>query len=145
MMNCFKCEKDLQSLDTYQPDRAVTFAAEGQYGSTVFDPMDGSFLEIDICDDCLVLAGDSGFVRIAQTHENLFVPMRTGENVIEVLVGSIRTGHFIPIPWNKDLPYLHDRKFVIEDVNELEREWSRISSRFSFEELAQMILGSQSI
>ena len=141
-MNCFKCEKELQSLDTYQPDRAVTFAAEGQYGSTVFDPMDGSFLEIHICDDCLVLAGDSGFVRIVQTNENLFVPIKTDSgNVIEAVVGSIRTGHFIPVSWNKDLPDLHDRKFVIEDVNELEREWSRISSRFSFEELAQMILG----
>ena len=36
-----------------QPDSGITFATYGQYGTTVFDPMDGSFLEINICDDCV--------------------------------------------------------------------------------------------
>lgn len=36
-----------------QPDEAVVFRAHGQYGSTVFDPMDGTYLEINICDNCV--------------------------------------------------------------------------------------------
>jgi len=36
-----------------QPDDAVWFSAYGQYGSTVFDPCDGSQLRINVCDQCL--------------------------------------------------------------------------------------------
>lgn len=32
---------------------ATVFNAFGNYGSTMFDPMDGSYLEINICDECL--------------------------------------------------------------------------------------------
>lgn len=32
---------------------ATVFNAFGNYGSTMFDPMDSSYLEINICDECL--------------------------------------------------------------------------------------------
>jgi hypothetical protein len=145
-MNCFKCEKELTSFQPNQPYDAVSFTSYGQYGSQVFDPMDHSFLEIHICDDCLTKAGDSGFVSIAQTTENLYVPVKyPNGNIVDTLVGSIRTGHYIPIQWDKDLPFLHERKFVISDVDELRREWDRIKSSFPFEEIEALILESQNI
>jgi hypothetical protein len=57
--NCFKCLKELEPVskeDNFpQCYAAVTFAARGNYGSTVFDPMDDrSSLVIMICDECLV-------------------------------------------------------------------------------------------
>jgi hypothetical protein len=36
------------------PNDGVVFHARGNYGSTVFDPLDGTYLEVLICDDCLV-------------------------------------------------------------------------------------------
>lgn len=36
-----------------QPDGAVEFVTPGHYGTAVFDPMDGSYLAINICDPCL--------------------------------------------------------------------------------------------
>ncbi len=31
----------------------LAFTSYGQYGGTLFDPMDGTFIEVNICDDCL--------------------------------------------------------------------------------------------
>lgn len=36
-----------------QPSDGLAFSTRGHYGSTVFDPMDGSSLEINVCDPCL--------------------------------------------------------------------------------------------
>lgn len=55
-LNCFKCMKELVNVwedADNQPHDATTFITEGHYGSTVFDPMDRTRLEINICDDCL--------------------------------------------------------------------------------------------
>ncbi len=60
--HCLKCDKELEAAfgegDDYPPSEAVIFYAQGNYGSTVFDPMDGSSLKIYICDDCLSKAAD---------------------------------------------------------------------------------------
>lgn len=45
-------------IEQNQPYAATVFRAYGQYGSTVFDPMDRSFLEINVCDSCLVAHQD---------------------------------------------------------------------------------------
>lgn len=39
-----------------QPYKATAFMTKGHYGSTFFDPMDGSYLEINVCDECLTKA-----------------------------------------------------------------------------------------
>ena len=36
--------------------KATAFNTQGHYGSTFFDPMDGSYLEINVCDECLTKA-----------------------------------------------------------------------------------------
>ena len=55
---CIACGHELkqaiESEDTNQPMRATCFTAGGQYGSTVFDPMNGDYLEINVCDTCLL-------------------------------------------------------------------------------------------
>lgn len=42
--------------DINQPYQAIVFTSHGQYGSTLFDEMDGSFLELNVCDDCVKAA-----------------------------------------------------------------------------------------
>lgn len=54
-MRFFCCDRPLANLDPKgnQPDNGLEFISYGHYGSTVFDPMDGTFLAINICDSCL--------------------------------------------------------------------------------------------
>lgn len=55
-MPCIICDKQLQNVDRdeiNQPHEGTTFDTNGHYGSTHFDPMDGSHLELNICDECL--------------------------------------------------------------------------------------------
>ena len=67
---CIKCGKQLSPAfgDAYQdgnqPFGATVFVAHGQYGSTVFDPMNNNYLEVNICDDCLVRASKNEVVIV---------------------------------------------------------------------------------
>lgn len=66
-MKCIVCRKDLKNLPTGEdnhPSDGVAFQSHGNYGSTVFDPMDGTYLEINICDPCLSQAGMEGNVMM---------------------------------------------------------------------------------
>lgn len=57
---CIVCLKELDAVmpdADNQPHEGLTFASLGHYGTTAFDPMDGSYLELNICDQCLVEAG----------------------------------------------------------------------------------------
>jgi hypothetical protein len=56
---CIVCGRDLASCSRpNQPLDGLAFSSRGHYGTTVFDPMDGSALEINVCDPCLVSAGE---------------------------------------------------------------------------------------
>lgn len=52
---CFACGAILENLmdDGNQPSRGIEFHTGGHYGSTAFDPMDGTTLAINVCDQCL--------------------------------------------------------------------------------------------
>jgi hypothetical protein len=62
---CLVCGSALEPVSPEcenQPHYATVFSARGQYGSTVFDPMDGSYLELNVCDRCLLEAAARGQV-----------------------------------------------------------------------------------
>lgn len=58
---CFCCDKLLDNMHYKMKDRYVYvhpmgglhFQTYGHFGSAMFDPMDGSSLDIAICDDCV--------------------------------------------------------------------------------------------
>jgi len=55
---CFVCGKPLEPAlggVVNQPSEASVFTTNGNYGSTTFDPMDGTWLELNVCDRCLTL------------------------------------------------------------------------------------------
>lgn len=58
-MKCIICGKILESAfdNEIQPYGGTMFSTYGHYGSTVFDPMDGTQLILIICDPCLVEKG----------------------------------------------------------------------------------------
>lgn len=50
---CARCDKPLDDLHDFQPNDGLCFTAYGHYGSTLFDPLDGSYMQIVVCDECL--------------------------------------------------------------------------------------------
>lgn len=50
--------------DTNQPYKATAFMTHGHYGSTFFDALDGTHLEINVCDECLNKAIDKKQILI---------------------------------------------------------------------------------
>ena len=54
---CLVCGKKLSSAVPEpahnQPANGTAFVTWGHYGSTVFDPMDGTRLQVNVCDLCL--------------------------------------------------------------------------------------------
>lgn len=67
---CIVCRKQLENYvkDGNQPDNGLQFFTSGHYGTTVFDPMDGSCLIVNICDECLKQA--------AKDHAVLYLPVQ---------------------------------------------------------------------
>jgi hypothetical protein len=74
---CFVCASQMKNWSykrddgsqSVHPIDGIAFSTYGHYGSTVFDPMDGSRLEIAICDECITSKQDlirgNGKKRIA--------------------------------------------------------------------------------
>ncbi len=67
---CFVCRKELWNIFNghNQPDNSCTFNSHGHYGSTVFDEMDGSQLEINVCDECLKAGRERGAIGYWPGH-----------------------------------------------------------------------------
>jgi hypothetical protein len=63
-LKCIKCEKGMANFSDkcHQPNDGLGFHTRGHYGSTYFDPMDGSYLELSICDECVKDADAKGLV-----------------------------------------------------------------------------------
>lgn len=68
---CISCKQQVES-EEYWPHGAVIFDADGNYGSTIFDPIPpgDKYLRILVCDDCLVANADAvRHVRVRRTQE----------------------------------------------------------------------------
>lgn len=79
-----------------QPYDGVYCTTKGNYGSTVFDSTDGEHLEFNVCDECLVEAGEQGRV-LSTKHERPVV----GPN--RVFLGWERVDRPY-VPWKKGTP-----------------------------------------
>lgn len=62
-VKCFICGKELEISGYNENDDptiiqslhdGLWFRSSGNYGSTIFDPMDEQYLEIPICDQCVL-------------------------------------------------------------------------------------------
>ena len=62
-IHCLSCGKELDNLDyemrdgkrvEVHPMNGLHFRTYGHYGSTAFDPMNGTYLDVAICDQCIV-------------------------------------------------------------------------------------------
>lgn len=82
------------------PSEATVFTSHGQYGSTAFDPSDGQYLEINICDQCLgsaqrrgqVLLGRNGRPIQSTDPDGLAVPTVVGWEDVRGVDPKLWTG-----------------------------------------------------
>lgn len=74
---CIRCDKPLESVfaddtgEKNQPYAGTAFYSHGHYGSTAWDPpgmFNREFLELNVCDECLVHAGRVGKVVLGYTE-----------------------------------------------------------------------------
>jgi hypothetical protein len=72
-VQCICCDKSLKNYMAdekgHQPYNGLAFQSRGAYGTTIFDPMDGSYIEITVCDECLRDAIESGIVFFSNPRE----------------------------------------------------------------------------
>lgn len=89
-INCIVCAADVENWDIAHPDEDVVqpiggtvFRTYGHYGSTVFDPIDGSFLDIVICDECLKSRLDRAYPGMNEQYRSqLDAKIAEGEYLI---------------------------------------------------------------
>ena len=73
-INCIMCSVGLENWDVYptktvvHPIGGTVFRAYGNYGSTVFDPIDASYLDIVICDGCLTDRMDRAYKGVNEEY-----------------------------------------------------------------------------
>lgn len=79
VLPCVVCGERLAPMDSGSPNHAHNaneFCTHGQYGSTVFDPLNGDRLAVNICDKCLVAAGDAGRVMFGRHGSRELTPWK---------------------------------------------------------------------
>lgn len=60
-INCIACDVEVENWDAachkdqpqVHPIGGTLFRTYGHYGSSIFDPIDGSYIEVVVCDECL--------------------------------------------------------------------------------------------
>jgi hypothetical protein len=80
-LNCARCDREVEAVDddyVNSPYKATAFTTHGHYGSTIFDPMNGCYLEINLCDECIALLGERDQVLMGQD----FKPVTTYANAV---------------------------------------------------------------
>jgi len=68
--NCIVCDIPLEKIDDLQPLGGLHFLTYGHYGSTFFDPLDGSTLNIFVCDSCLSRKNDKTSKRNPNEYQS---------------------------------------------------------------------------
>jgi hypothetical protein len=76
---CIICKRALRNAtddpEGNQPYGGTAFITHGHYGSTAYDPMDGHYLELNICDPCLIdLAQDGELVMQGRDRQPALGP-----------------------------------------------------------------------
>lgn len=126
---CFKCGKELKNVDAScenQPYDGMYFTSPGNYGSAVFDSLDGHRLEIAICDDCMVAAGEQG--RVLMGREFRLVRTFLDGQTVPVIVGREKLDRPY-VDWRKGLSDYGDDDHVTVEPEEV---GTRLSDRIEW-------------
>lgn len=104
MVPCIVCGAELENVErdaNNQPYEGTAFYTHGHYGSTAFDQLNGSMLEINICDKCLKEKGKAGHV-LWRREANALVDRKGA------IFGWIENPDTPYVQWNPDLDEVND-------------------------------------
>lgn len=76
-LSCIVCAAKVDNWDEVYPENSnnvhplggTVFRTYGHYGSSVFDPMDASYLDIVICDSCLKNRLDCTYAGVNEDYQ----------------------------------------------------------------------------
>jgi len=108
---CIRCDKPLDNVfegSINQPSEGTAFTTGGHYGSTVFDPMDGTEIEISVCDECLKEWGRKGNVLASQRQRRIVV------GNVQVGIEYLDRGEYT---WDPDKEYDSEDELSIDYEN----------------------------
>ena len=109
---CAVCGAAVENMDdTYanSPYAATAFQTHGHYGSTIFDPMNGSYLELNVCDSCVRRLGEEGKILLGQDRKRVM----TGS----LLVGWMKVWREL-VPWKPGIEADDDLQVEVEQVGD---------------------------
>lgn len=143
--DCFKCGKEMQRVYNggweLQPDRGLRFETTGAYGSTAFDPMDGSSLNIIICDKCIKKAARKGKVMLDQKY--IGIGFDAGDELVSVYACGFYAPDRQAVPWDPDKEYPEQEPLLVEPEEVAEAKelnsttmWKASAIRYAQEWLA---------
>lgn len=64
-LRCIVCSFELEDVGIdaeNQPNGGLACQSHGHYGSTAFDPIDGQYIEFNVCDRCLLDRAEGGYI-----------------------------------------------------------------------------------
>jgi hypothetical protein len=137
-MVCGKELRNVFSETANQPEEGTAFQSGGHYGSTIWDPMDGRILEINICDPCLRRAGIEKKVMLGQ-HSRL-VAFRGGP-LGEVVIGTTPVTRALVI-WDPEYQEVEEGPLSVDSYEELEKMLDvgfRLDTTFTRSELKEIM------
>ena len=122
ILNCFKCSKELENFDwsrsAVHPNGGLHFITHGHYGSRVFDSMNGTILNIVLCDECVI-----GAIEHVYAEESVLIDLHQTKDYIEnKFVVSTKNGSSIDEFMTDDNGFR--RNFIVLTSDEL-KDWAR--------------------
>jgi hypothetical protein len=111
---CLVCGQELLATTVHcqaQPDDGVMCYTHGNYGSTVYDPFEGEYLSFNICDPCLVAAGEAGRLMVTRDRRPLwaYVSVAKDRRLLSI-VGSEQVERRPYKKWQRGLKGDGDRR-----------------------------------
>jgi len=100
---CIICDTELERVtegNEAQPNDGIMCETGGNYGSTVWDEMNGNRLAFNICDACMIAAGEQGRVMTYRKFQPICV--ERGKALLHVGYMDLNTRGYVP--WRVDLP-----------------------------------------
>lgn len=138
-LNCIACGKELQNVEetaTNQPYEGLAFISYGHYGGTVFDPMDGRYLEISVCDQCLLKEAKKQNILLGQDRKPVTIPGPKALGYMPTIIGMTPI-HRELVPWN---PEVEDETeaFHLDSFEDYLEYCDKIETRFTDVEIEEM-------
>lgn len=133
-VRCVMCDKELRNcgdpFSENQPVEGTAFRSYGHYGSTAFDAMDGSWIEVNFCDPCLRAAS----VRLRVGMGRSWRPV-SGEGVGRIGREYVQRPMLF---WHHSWFSYNDEDEIHLDFDEIGKYTDRIEYHLTAEQLEQV-------